>query len=231
MRHSHLQHHNNSQWLVKVLALNESKQARPVCSYVQPLQAGRLLGSSAEAARFVSLLNHEEDKVLGCETWTNMHTFLTRGSGDQEDHAVLLCNLLLGFGLDAHVCIGRDSQGARLWVMTRASGGDVIFWESLTGQRYAFKTWAANANPPVPYQLLSCVFNHQKFYANIQPSDAVKNCFLDLENEQHWKCMPADKLAPIPKAPGVVFRPSSIDAFAQEEKLEGIVRAMITDYR
>jgi len=50
---------------------------------------------------------------------------------------VLLCNLLLGFGLNAFVCVGTNSEGAHTWVMTVDSNMDstakVIFWESLTG--------------------------------------------------------------------------------------------------
>lgn len=34
------------------------------------------------------------------------HTFLARGAGDVEDHALLLCSLLLGVGLDAYVVAG-----------------------------------------------------------------------------------------------------------------------------
>lgn len=67
-----------------------------------------------------------------------MQSFLSRGCGDSEDHAVLLCNLLLGFGLEAYVCVGTNSEGAHAWVLTRtlveASGKKKIhFWESLTG--------------------------------------------------------------------------------------------------
>lgn len=55
---------------------------------------------------------------------------------DCEAHACLLCSLLLGFGLDAYVCIGTKAKGlAHAWVMTRPQGGEVVFWESITGQR------------------------------------------------------------------------------------------------
>jgi hypothetical protein len=54
--------------------------------------------------------------------WTHTHAFLARNCGvnkldlsvsfyknflfkDCENHAVLLCSLLLGFGLDAYVCM------------------------------------------------------------------------------------------------------------------------------
>lgn len=39
-------------------------------------------------------------------------------SGDVEDHAMLLCSLLLGFGLDSWICIGTTGEGAHAWVMT-----------------------------------------------------------------------------------------------------------------
>ena len=83
------------------------------------------------------------------EVWNHFHTFLSLGRGDCEDHAILLCSLLLGFGLDAYVCVGavRESTGAtrdHVWVITRSRRGSsssssrtrVVFWETLTGQRY-----------------------------------------------------------------------------------------------
>ena len=55
---------------------------------------------------------------------------------DTESHAVLLCSLLLGYGLDAYVCIGTKSKGlGHAWVMTIGIERTVTFWESITGQR------------------------------------------------------------------------------------------------
>ena len=48
--------------------------------------------------------------------------------GDCEDHAVLLCSLLLGFGLDAYVCIvgtvidNNENERDHLWVLTAEFG-------------------------------------------------------------------------------------------------------------
>ena len=53
-----------------------------------------------------------------------------------EDHCVLLCSLLLGFGLDAYICVGSKVKGVgHTWVMTLSYDGSVTFWESITGQR------------------------------------------------------------------------------------------------
>lgn len=93
---------------------------RPVCSYVTPLSAGRLLDSPRHAARFVSLIPYTKVDAVGTgsgagrmEVWNHFHTFLSLGRGDCEDHAILLCSLLLGFGLDAYVCVGtvREPNG------------------------------------------------------------------------------------------------------------------------
>jgi centrosomal protein CEP76 len=76
------------------------------------------------------------------EWWLNMHTFLVHRKGDAANHSILLCNLLLGFGLDAFVCLGakagtRGNQTAHAWVVTLSHGcQEVVFWESLTGNRY-----------------------------------------------------------------------------------------------
>lgn len=78
-----------------------------------------------------------KDKV---EIWHSIPSFMARGCGDSEDHAVLLCNLLLGFGLDAFVVVGINSEGSHAWVMTKTqsdTGGKpkITFWESLTGMK------------------------------------------------------------------------------------------------
>ena len=58
---------------------------------------------------------------------------------DCEDHSILLCNLLLGFGLDAYVTIGTKTKGvAYSWVSNIAPTGEVVFWDSLTAERFAF---------------------------------------------------------------------------------------------
>ena len=50
-----------------------------------------------------------------------MQSFLARGCGESEDHAVLLCNLLIGFGLDCYVCVGTNGEGSHAWVLQRQS--------------------------------------------------------------------------------------------------------------
>jgi len=123
-----------------------------------------------------------------------MQSFLARGCGDSEDHAVLLCNLLIGFGLDTYVCVGTNGEGSHAWVMQRQSlpsqNGSkqkpkVVFWESLTGQKMGVD------DPRVHrfYRTVGSVFNNRSFFANIQDDDRVFNTNWDLEDEYFWKGM------------------------------------------
>lgn len=55
---------------------------RPVCSYVKPLRAGRLLDTPRQAARFVNVLGYERAPVIGGggkqEQWCTLLAFLCR---------------------------------------------------------------------------------------------------------------------------------------------------------
>jgi len=215
--------------LVKIYAETEDGSYKPVCSLVQPLRANRLVDSPLQAARFVSLLPFVRDEAPGgmrTEVWHNMHTLLVRGAGDSEDHAVLLCGLLLGFCLDAYVCVGSSGEGPHTWVMTR--GEKVTFWEALTGQRLE------STDPRVHryYRKVGCVFNHKSFYANIQVDDIVANTNWDLDDESLWKGMAPEMLEALVGVPkylpllGPVSNPQE-----QEVTIENDLKKRIEDYR
>lgn len=70
--------------LVKIFAQDECATNRPVCAFVRPLHAGRLLDSPRQAARFVSLLGYEHAQSVGggkAEMWSSLHAFLCKGKG------------------------------------------------------------------------------------------------------------------------------------------------------
>ncbi|KAG9479092.1 hypothetical protein GDO78_012642 [Eleutherodactylus coqui] len=195
--------------LVKIFAQDENGLNRPVCCYVRPFRAGRLLDTPRQAARFVNVLGYEKAPVVGGggkqEQWCTMLAFLCRNKGDCEDHCTLLCSLLLGFGLAAYVCVGTKGRAiAHTWVMTYGADGAVTFWESLTGQRYVHKPVNPDDPPLVeqpkplyPYKSIGCIFNHQQFLANCQPSDSVDLCVFDLNDESRWKPMSEEAIKSI----------------------------------
>lgn len=116
--------------LVKIFGESETGEFLPVSTYVTPLSPDRVIDSPAEAARFVSLLPYRQpEAAVGAgsakrEVWRSLHSILASKACGLEDHAVLLCSLLIGFGLDAYVAIGTrtDSSGVEedhCWVITR----------------------------------------------------------------------------------------------------------------
>eukprot|EP01018_Ginkgo_biloba_P030973 Gb_11334 [translate_table: standard] len=214
------------QSLVKLFAQSESGDPKPVCSFVKPIFPGRLLASSLEAAQFVSLIDYQLEKLdkNQAETWISLQTFLARGYGDKAVHAILLCSLFLGFGLDAYVCVGRDHEGGHVWVMTRKDEDDVLFWESLTGTRYSHLSSHS-------YEAIGCVFNHLNFFANLQTSENLSDISFDLDNHLHWKCMMEDRILGLATADTIYLRPNHRDAKQEEEKIECQLRLRISTYR
>ncbi|KAL6054152.1 hypothetical protein STEG23_020658, partial [Scotinomys teguina] len=236
--------------LVKIFAQDENGINRPVCSYVKPLRAGRLLDTPRQAARFVNVLGYERAPVIGGggkqEQWCTLLAFLCRNKGDCEDHANLLCSLLLGYGLEAFVCVGTKAKGVpHAWVMTCGTDGTITFWESLTGHRYIHKPTnpdgpqlAEQPKPLYPYRTIGCVFNHQMFLGNCQPSDAVETCIFDLNDESKWKPMSEEAIKSV-CAPGATtslppFPPlcaSTIDASGTSNEIEMQLRLLVSEHR
>ncbi|XP_071091691.1 centrosomal protein of 76 kDa-like isoform X1 [Haliotis cracherodii] len=236
--------------LVKIFAQDENGTNRPVCSYVKPLRAGRLLDTPRQAARLVSLIHNEKVPTLGGgdkrEQWTNMHAFLCRNKGDCEDHAVLLCSLLMGFGLDAYVCVGTKAKGSvHAWVMTITTDGVITFWESLNGHRYIHEAVDPNgppmskqSRPAYPYKTIGCVFNHQSFFANSQVTDNVETCRFDLTDESRWKSMAGDAVMSVcgpgacptwPTPPPLCA--STLDPSILSNDLEQQLRVLVMEHR
>jgi len=146
---------------------------------------------------------------------------------------LLLCSLLLGFGLDAYVAVGTDAQGGHLWVVTRSSPQRTVFWESLSGQRTVHDMGAADDSARAAhYRTVGCVFNHESFYANCQGDDSVAACVFDLENRARWKAMEVGllrALTPLPTPPLVAA--ALPPPHAAEEQLEKELRALLERHR
>ncbi|EKX35199.1 hypothetical protein GUITHDRAFT_118642 [Guillardia theta CCMP2712] len=175
-------------------------------------------------ARFVSLIEFSRMQPLGS------------GRGDVEEHAILLCNLLLGFRFEAYCVIGTTLAGdPHMWVATLERDLElnkikVTFWESLTGSRYSH---GGSDSPSVhKYGKIGCVFNHESFYANVQPDDSVRSCSFDLNNMSHWKAMDSAAVREIRRrkhVPELSYYPLS--THMMEEVLEQSLRDLISKRR
>ena len=82
----------------------------------------------------------ERSGMIWKEMWKDPQYSLFSRKGSPQDHAVLLCSMLLGMGRDAYVVKGTIQVGKDLvehvWVMTREDGSWVTFWEPSTRELY-----------------------------------------------------------------------------------------------
>lgn len=234
---------DHTQRLVKIFAQDENAVVRPVFSYVHPITTNRLLETPREVSWFVSLfkqnlsITYSNIDRTKYEQWKNLSTFLCLKEGDYEDHSVLLCSLLLGFGLDAYVCLGTSKKEQPCsWVMTIGRQKQVMFWNSLTAARYKHVPIIKEDKKnqlKYPYKTIGCIFNNNRFFANCQPTDAVELCSFDLENSEKWKAMSPDAMeliaSYIPTLP--VILPSSLDSLQASYDLEEQLKHLTTQHR
>jgi hypothetical protein len=185
---------------VKLIAEDEAGQQRFVCSFVYPIQPPRGLESARQTARFVSLIPFRRSMSLtgGRVTkWKSPMSFLSTKQGDAEDHAVLLCSLLLGWGMDAWVALGKisvpskdveDAHKPHCWVVTLDAIHEhrIVFWEALTGQQYevlldaqmpGYHLYLPSSKDTVPANLLQAV--HQK-HVDVRDSRASDASFASM---------------------------------------------------
>ena len=79
-------------------------------------------------ARMVRMMSWSDDtetfRGSRADVWQAPNFFMELRKGDFEDHAIYLCNLLLGLKIDAYVCVGRLHDAKRgekrhVWVLVR----------------------------------------------------------------------------------------------------------------
>jgi centrosomal protein CEP76 len=250
--------------IIKLFVNTEDRESfsyKPGSSLLFPITTGRSLSTPHDAARFVSLIPFKQNTDLNnskVECFNSIHTFLTLKKGDVEDHCTLLCNILLGFGLDAYVAIGISINGPHCWVITRGvtevnTNSNIInnsisnninkntlnnitkvynitFWESLTGQRIEV------SDPKVFrfYKKIHCVFSDKAFYANVQPDDTVFNTSYVFENETLWKNIPQEKIESLQKydfSPELCLTNVITDIHKLEINLENDLKTRVLHYR
>mmetsp|Transcript_3501 Transcript_3501/g.5228 ORF Transcript_3501/g.5228 Transcript_3501/m.5228 type:complete len:1411 (-) Transcript_3501:156-4388(-) len=129
-----------------------------VLSFVHSIQLGR-----RKQGRRFNIAKEKMEKLGGpgdLQIWTDPWTFLDKRRGDHRDHALLLCNFLLGIFKHAYVCIGKvrikNEKGEKVktaehvWVLTLEEEDSkepgffqtVRFWEPSHGRTYV------RMNPP-----------------------------------------------------------------------------------
>ncbi|XP_040896220.1 coiled-coil and C2 domain-containing protein 2A isoform X2 [Toxotes jaculatrix] len=143
-----------------------------------PLEATTLV------ARFVSLIPSLPDRVSfsgACDLWSTCDQFLTLLAGDEEEHAVLLCNYFLSMGKKAWLMIGTAiPEGPTAYVLTFEQSRYLI-WNPSSGQYYGqYDTFC-------PLQTVGCLVNADNVWLNVQQYTSPMRISFDITKANLWK--------------------------------------------
>ncbi|XP_050803256.1 coiled-coil and C2 domain-containing protein 2A isoform X1 [Gopherus flavomarginatus] len=164
-----------------------------ITRYIKPLNPPQELlnghpnNSQAAAelvARYVSLIPFLPDSVSFagiCDLWSTSDQFLDLLAGDEEEHAVLLCNYFLSMGKKAWLIIGNAiPEGTTAYVLTWEQNQYVI-WNPSNGRCYGqFDTFC-------PLQSVGCLISFDNIWFNIQQYDSPVRINFDISKPKLWK--------------------------------------------
>ncbi|XP_064916643.1 coiled-coil and C2 domain-containing protein 2A isoform X4 [Columba livia] len=213
-----------------------------ITRYIKPLNPPQELldavpSSSQTAAelvaRYVALIPFLPDSVSFagiCDLWSTSDQFLYLLAGDEEEHAVLLCNYFLGMGKKAWLIIGNAiPEGPTAYVLTLEQSQYVI-WNPSTGCFYGqYDTFCPLKNV---YCLISC----DNVWFNMQEYDSPVRINFDISKPKLWKSFFSRSL-PYPGLCSVqpeelVYQPSDKAAAMElQGRIEKILKDKIMEWR
>uniref|UniRef100_A0ACB8E6U6 Coiled-coil and C2 domain-containing protein 2A n=1 Tax=Sphaerodactylus townsendi TaxID=933632 RepID=A0ACB8E6U6_9SAUR len=213
-----------------------------VTRYVKPLNppeellqlyANNPQATSELVARYVALIPFLPDSVSFagiCDLWSTSDQFLDLLAGDEEEHAVLLCNYFLALGKKSWLLIGNAiPEGVTAYVLTWEQNQYVI-WNPRSGCSYGqYDTFC-------PLQNVGCLISGDNVWFNIQQYDSPLRINFDVHKPKLWKpffsrSLPFPGLSSV--QPEALFYPRADEAAALElqGRLEKILKEKIMDWR
>uniref|UniRef100_M4ABG3 Coiled-coil and C2 domain containing 2A n=1 Tax=Xiphophorus maculatus TaxID=8083 RepID=M4ABG3_XIPMA len=135
-------------------------------------------------AQYVSLIPSLPDQVsfsATCDLLSTCDQFLTLLAGDEQEHAVLLCNYFLFLGKKAWLIIGTAiPEGPTAYVLTHEQSGYFI-WNPSSGQFYE------KGDAFCPLQTVGCLVNSDNVWFNIQKNPSPLHTNFDITKAKMWK--------------------------------------------
>ncbi|XP_032255872.1 coiled-coil and C2 domain-containing protein 2A isoform X1 [Phoca vitulina] len=213
-----------------------------VTRYLKPLNPPRELldacPSSPQAtaelvARYVSLIPFLPDTVSFagiCDMWSTSDQFLDLLAGDEEEHAVLLCNYFLSLGKKAWLMMGSAiPEGPTAYVLTREQSHYLI-WNPCTGHFYGqFDTFC-------PLKSVGCLIGPDNIWFNIQRYDSPLRINFDVTKPKLWKSffsrsLPYPGLSSVQPEELIYQRTDKAAAAELQDRIEKILKEKIMDWR
>ncbi|EFB27871.1 hypothetical protein PANDA_004355, partial [Ailuropoda melanoleuca] len=184
-------------------------------------------------ARYVSLIPFLPDTVSFagiCDLWSTSDQFLDLLAGDEEEHAVLLCNYFLSLGKKAWLMMGSAiPEGPTAYVLTREQSHYLI-WNPCTGHFYGqFDTFC-------PLKSVGCLIGPDNIWFNTQRYDSPLRINFDVTKPKLWKSFFSRSL-PYPGLSSVqpeelIYQCTDKAAAAElQDRIEKILKEKIMDWR
>uniref|UniRef100_A0A3Q3W2A0 C2 domain-containing protein n=1 Tax=Mola mola TaxID=94237 RepID=A0A3Q3W2A0_MOLML len=189
--------------------------------------------ATARVARFVSLIPSLPDRVSfsgACDLWSTCDQFLTLLAGDEEEHALLLCNYFLSMGKKAWLLIGTAiPEGPTAYVLTYEQNHYLI-WNPSSGQHYGqYDTFC-------PLQTVGSLVNaDNQVWLNVQEYTSPMRISFDVTKANLWKPFFSRTFS----HPGLssvqpeelVYRCADRAAAAELQDIEKILKKKIMEWR
>ncbi|XP_068581544.1 coiled-coil and C2 domain-containing protein 2A isoform X2 [Cebidichthys violaceus] len=213
-----------------------------VTRYIRPLNPPQELldafpNSSQDAAalvaRFVSLVPSLPDRVSfsgACDLWSTCDQFLTLLAGDEEEHAVLLCNYFLSMGKKAWLIIGTAiPEGPTAYVLTLEQNRYLI-WNPSSGQHYG------QHDTFCPLQIVGCLVNADNVWFNVQEYASPMTMSFDTTKANLWKpffsrSFSHPGLSSVQPEELVYRRTDKAGAAELQDRIEKILKEKIMEWR
>ncbi|KAJ6659406.1 hypothetical protein lerEdw1_019138 [Lerista edwardsae] len=164
-----------------------------VTRYIRPLNAPEELlhvhadnvqETSELLAWYVALIPFLPDSVSFagiCDLWSTSDQFLDLLAGDEEEHAVLLCNYFLALGKKAWLLIGNAiPEGPTAYVLSWEQNQYMI-WNPSSGRFYG------QYDAFCPLQSVGCLISCDNVWFNIQQYDSPLRMSFDVSKPKFWK--------------------------------------------
>ncbi|KAL2780018.1 coiled-coil and C2 domain-containing protein 2A isoform d [Daubentonia madagascariensis] len=184
-------------------------------------------------ARYVSLIPFLPDTVSFaglCDLWSTSDQFLDLLAGDEEEHAVLLCNYFLSLGKKAWLVMGNAiPEGPTAYVLTWEKSHYLI-WNPCSGHFYGqFDTFC-------PLKNVGCLIGPDNIWFNIQQYDSPLRINFDVTKPKLWKSffsrsLPYPGLSSVQPEELIYQRTDKAAAAELQDRIEKILKEKIMDWR
>uniref|UniRef100_A0A8C2QP77 Coiled-coil and C2 domain containing 2A n=1 Tax=Cricetulus griseus TaxID=10029 RepID=A0A8C2QP77_CRIGR len=184
-------------------------------------------------ARYVSLIPFLPDTVSFagiCDLWSTSDQFLDLLAGDEEEHAVLLCNYFLSLGKKAWLMMGNAiPEGPTAYVLTWEKNYYLI-WNPCSGHCYGqFDTFC-------PLKSVGCLIGPDNIWFNIQHHDSPLRINFDVTKPKLWKSffsrsLPYPGLSSVQPEELIYQRTDKVAAAELQDRIEKILKDKIMDWR